>query len=209
MLEVKSWIGFDFVAADKALDESFVARLVAVDDRLGGGNDLIEHAAQRPGRVHGHAVNDRHFFLRERENRLLYAVFENFEFVLPNAVDRPVVAIDDAHVQRHQVSVNPERAAFVDFRGRSVRCWRRFRSEDWRRWRRAELRRDPSARARLDGVGAGDVGVGVGDAVVVRGRSCALVMPATITDRVASALNQTTSVPRRERIPSRTLKTHQ
>src|SRR5688572_4944799 len=53
------------------------------------------------------------------------------------------------------------------------------------------------------GVGAGVVGVGVGDAVVVRGRSCALVMPATITDRVASALNQATSVPRRERKPLR------
>ena len=48
--------------------------------------------------------------------------------------------------------------------------------------------------------------VGVGDAVVVRGRSCAVVMPATITDRVASALNQTTNVPRREPIPSKALK---
>ena len=43
--------GFDLIAADKAFQKSFVAFLVAVDNRLGGVEYLVELRPQRAGSI--------------------------------------------------------------------------------------------------------------------------------------------------------------
>src|SRR5262245_47618213 len=68
--------GFDLVAADEALEESFVAALVAVQDCLGGVEQLGEYRPRRAGRVDGQAVNHWNFLLGKEKDRLRSAVFQ-------------------------------------------------------------------------------------------------------------------------------------
>src|SRR5216683_6843828 len=95
----------DLFAIDESFQKSFVATLVAVDDRLGGVNHLIELGTQRTRSVYRQTIDDGDFFLGKRKNRLRHAVFEDLKVVLRDVVNRMIVAIDHAHVQRHQLGV--------------------------------------------------------------------------------------------------------
>src|SRR5204862_48281 len=99
---------FDLVAADKALEKSFVAFLVAVDDCLGGVDDLLELWTERAGSIDRETVNHRYLFFSEREDRLRHIIFKHLEITLADVVDGVIVSIDNADMQRHQFGVNDE-----------------------------------------------------------------------------------------------------
>src|SRR5712692_199303 len=139
----------DLLAVDKTFQESFVATLVAVDDRLGGVDHLIQLGTQRTRSVYGQTIDDGDFFLGKRKNRLRHAVFEDLKVVLRDVVNRMIVAIDHAHVQRHQLGVEYYCVALADFRFGRIGYGRRLRFQDWRRRRRTELRRDATPGKRL------------------------------------------------------------
>src|SRR5260370_13754943 len=95
----------DLLTVNKSFQESFVATLVAVDDYLGGVDHLIQLGTQRTRSGSGQSINDRNFFLGKRKDRLRHAVFEDLKVTFRDVVNRMIVAIDHAHVQRHQLGV--------------------------------------------------------------------------------------------------------
>src|SRR2546428_11452845 len=105
---------FNLVAADKALEKSFVAFFIAVDDRLGGADYLLELRPQRPRSVNRETVDDRHFFFRKRKDWLRYAILKDFEIRFADVVDRAIVSIDDADVERDEFRINRQAFALTD-----------------------------------------------------------------------------------------------
>ena len=88
----------NLVAADKPLNECFIALLVTVDDNLGRVDHTLDLTTKRQGSIDCETIGNWHFLSRKEFDTLRHAVFENVEVVFPHVVNGAIVAIDHAHV---------------------------------------------------------------------------------------------------------------